>query len=101
MTERLDQAKALASDVRMQILGWLKTPDVHFSHQKTGAPGEIGVCVTLIAEKLQMAQPTVSRHLDQLRRAGFLKVNRIGKWSFFSRDEAGLADYGGWLRDNL
>ncbi len=101
MTDRIEQAKALASDARMKILDWLKDPGSHFAHQVTGEPAEIGVCVTLIAEKLQMSQPTASRHLDQLRRAGFLSVRRIGQWSFFSRNEEGLSDYGRWVRDSL
>lgn len=101
MTDRLEQAKALASDTRMNILNWLKEPGRHFTHQVTGDPAEIGVCVTLIAEKLEMAQPTASRHLDQLRRAGFLSVRRIGQWAFFSRNEKELAEYGRWIRDTL
>ena len=101
MTDRIEQAKALASETRMTILEWLKRPRRHFRHQVTGDPTKIGVCVTLIAAKLEMSQPTVSRHLELLRRAGFLQVTRIGRWSFFSRDEAGLKGYGRWLNDNL
>lgn len=101
MVDRTEQTKALASDVRLQVLEWLKAPKRHFSRQKTGDPAEIGVCVTLLAGKLAMSQPTVSRHLELLRRAGFLRVRRIGRWSFFSRDERGLKDYRKWLYDNL
>lgn len=101
MTERLEQTKALASEARHAILEWLAEPDVHFSHQITGKPSEIGVCVTLLTEKLGMAQPTVSRHLELLRRAGFLSVTKIGKWSFFRRDEAAIADFKEWINDAL
>ena len=101
MADRIEQAKALASETRMAILDWLKAPRRHFGHQETGDPAEIGVCVTLIAAKAQMSQPTVSRHLELLRRAGFLEVRRIGRWSFFSRRESGLADYRNWLHDHL
>lgn len=99
--DRSDQAKAIASEPRMRILHWLKDPSAHFSHQETGDPEEIGVCVTLLSEKLAMSQPTVSRHLELLRRAGFLTVNHIGRWSFFSRDERAIAEYRRWLDDNL
>ncbi len=85
----------------MAILQWLKEPRRHFAHQETGDPAEIGVCVTLIAEKLNMSQPTVSRHLELLRRADFLKVQKVGRWSFFSRKESALADYRRWLQENL
>jgi len=101
MTDRLEQSKALASEARLTILGWMAEPDLHFSHQETGKPSDIGVCVTLLAEKLELSQPTVSRHLELLRRAGFLTVHKIGKWSFFKRDAAAVADYKDWLNDTL
>lgn len=101
MTDRLEQSKSLASQARLSILEWLREPDLHFSHQVTGKPSDIGVCVTLIAEKLEMAQPTVSRHLELLRRAGFLSVKKIGRWSFFQRDEPAISEFKGWINDNL
>ncbi len=101
MDDRIDQYKALASDARISILEWLADPDAHFSHQITGKPSEIGVCVTLLTEKLNMAQPTVSRHLELLRRAGFLTANKIGRWSFFQRDEAAISEFKGWINEHL
>lgn len=101
MTDRLEQSKALASDARLSILAWLSEPDVHFSHQVTGKPSEIGVCVTLITQKLTMAQPTVSRHLEILRRADFVTVNKIGRWSYFARNEAAIAEFKGWINEHL
>ena len=101
MVDRLEQSKALSSEVRIAILDWLSTPNDHFSHQETGDPRDIGVCVTLFTEKLNMAQPTVSRHLELLRRADFVTVERIGRWAFFKRNEAGIADYKEWLNEHL
>lgn len=101
MTDRIEQAKALASEARMNLLDWLREPERQFSHQVTGPPEEIGVCVTLLAEKLGMSQPTTSRHLDLLRRAGFISANRIGKWSFYSRNEDRISEYGRWIHDRL
>lgn len=101
MTDRLEQSKALASEARLAILDWLSAPNDHFAHQETGDPDEIGVCVTLITDKLKMAQPTVSRHLELLKRADFLTVNKIGRWSFFSRNEAAIEDYKAWLNESL
>ncbi|MEM9732052.1 MAG: helix-turn-helix transcriptional regulator [Pseudomonadota bacterium] len=101
MVDRLEQCKAVASDVRLSILNWLADPDAHFSHQVTGKPSEIGVCVTLLTKRLNMAQPTVSRHLELLRRAELLTVNKIGRWSFFQRDEKAIADFKTWLNDTL
>lgn len=101
MHQEIEKSKALACDARLTILDWLKEPDRHFSHQQTGRPSEIGVCVTLFAEKLGLAQPTVSRHLEILRRAGFVKAEKRGRWTFYSRDEAGLRAYRDWINEHL
>lgn len=101
MTKRLEQSKAIASDARLAILEWLADPNIHFPHQVTGQPSEIGVCVTLLSEKLAMAQPTVSRHLELLRRADFLTVEKIGRWSFFKRDEVAISDFKAWINEHL
>lgn len=101
MFDRLEQSKALASQARLSILEWLSEPDAHFSHQVTGKPSEIGVCVTLLTKKLGMAQPTVSRHLELLRRAGFLTANRVGRWTFFQRDETAIQGFKGWINEHL
>lgn len=101
MIDRLEQSKALSSEVRIAILDWLSSPYEHFAHQETGDPRDIGVCVTLFTAKLNIAQPTVSRHLELLRRANFVTVERIGRWAFFKRNEAGIADYKEWLNEHL
>jgi len=101
MIDRLEQSKALASDARLSILSWLAEPETYFAHQVTGKPSEIGVCVTLLTDKLEMAQPTVSRHLELLRRAGFLTANKIGRWSFFQRDEVAISEYKRWINEHL
>lgn len=101
MQVRIEQSKALAHDARQEILRWLARPQAHFGHQVTGPPEEIGVCVTLLTEKLGLAQPTVSRHLELLRRAGFVRAEKVGRWSYYRRDEAAIADYKEWLNDSL
>lgn len=101
MTDRLEQSKALASDARLAVLRWLADPDAYFSHQSTGKPSEIGVCVTLLADRLEMAQPTASRHLELLRRAGFLSARKVGRWTYFTRNEAAIQDYKEWMNDHL
>lgn len=101
MVDRLEQSKALSSEARIAILDWLRAPFDHFAQQETGDPRDIGVCVTLVTEKLGMAQPTVSRHLELLRRADFVTVEKIGRWSFFKRNEAGISAYKEWLHEHL
>ena len=56
---------ALADATRLRILGIL-------------ADGE--VCVGHIHEALRLPQPTVSRHLSHLRRAGLVRTRREGLW---------------------
>jgi DNA-binding transcriptional ArsR family regulator len=80
-------AKALASDRRLQILGWLKRPRAHFPPQVYGDLVKDGVCGVLIARKLRVSQPTASEHLRVLSQAGLLRTRRIRNWTFYRRDE--------------
>jgi len=101
MSSKEDQVKALSSEVRMEILRLLKNPLEHFAHQQSAGPSEFGVCMQLIAAKLEVSQPTISRHLELLKRADFIIVRRFQKWSYCSRNEIALSNYLDWLRKNL
>lgn len=101
MNARSTQVKALASEPRLEILRLLKHPKQHFSGQMSADPQEFGVCITLIAEVLHIAQPTASRHVDLLRQAGFITIKRYQKWTYCKRNEAALADYIQWLSEEL
>jgi ArsR family transcriptional regulator len=83
--------RALASERRLLILGWLKRPKAHFRAQVDGDLVEDGVCGVLIAEKLGVSQPTVSEHLRILSQAGLLSAKRVKQWTFYKRDEARIA----------
>lgn len=87
----------MASGPRLKVLRLLAEPDRHFGHQWSADPGKFGVCMTLIAEALGVAQPTASRHLDVLKQAGFIVTQRHMKWSYCKRDEAAIKDYLDWL----
>ena len=63
---------ALADATRLRILGLL-------------ADGE--VCVGHIHEALRLPQPTVSRHLAHLRRAGLVRTRRDGLWVHYQLAE--------------
>lgn len=60
--------KALADDTRLRILALL-------------AAGE--VCVCHIHGALDLPQPTVSRHLAYLRKAGLVAARRDGLWMHY------------------
>jgi len=78
---------ALASGRRLQVLEWLKDPRAHFPPQRDGDLVDDGVCVCFIAEKLGVAQPTATAHMQRLARAGLVTSRRIGQWTFYQRDE--------------
>jgi ArsR family transcriptional regulator len=63
-----DVCKALADKTRLRILALL---------------GNNEVCVCHIHESLGLPQPTVSRHLAYLRRAGLVAVRRDGVWMHY------------------
>ena len=60
--------KALADKTRLRILALL---------------GKNEVCVCHIHDSLGLPQPTVSRHLAYLRRAGLVDVRRDGVWMHY------------------
>ncbi len=42
------------------------------------------VCVCDVENSFDMIQSRVSRHLKILKESGFLKVERIGRWAYYS-----------------
>jgi DNA-binding transcriptional ArsR family regulator len=84
---------ALASPKRLQVLEWLRDPRAHFPPQRDGDLVDDGVCVLFIANKLGVAQPTATSHLQALARAGLVIPKRVGQWTFYKRDEAALAAF--------
>ena len=70
MENFLKTVGALNDETRLQIL--------RFIHKN----GE--VCVCEIEEAFAMIQSRVSRHLKILKDAGFLRVDRRGKWAYYA-----------------
>jgi ArsR family transcriptional regulator len=79
--------RAIASERRLQILEWLRSPTEHFPPQVDGDLVKDGVCGVLIAQKLGVSHPTVSEHLKILAEAGLIRGKRIKQWTFYRRDE--------------
>jgi DNA-binding transcriptional ArsR family regulator len=82
--------RALASDRRLRILGWLRRPRKHFPPQVDGDLVKDGVCGLLVARKLKVSQPTASEHLNILGDAGLIRGKRIKQWTFYKRDEKAI-----------
>jgi ArsR family transcriptional regulator, arsenate/arsenite/antimonite-responsive transcriptional repressor len=60
--------RAFADPIRLRILTLLQD-------------GEL--CVCDLVEVLKLPQPTVSRHLSYLRRAGLVRVRQEQSWNFY------------------
>lgn len=88
MTIDINEAlKALANPTRLQIMTWLKNPREHFPSQEAD-PQQIGVCVSIIQDKVGLSQSTVSLYLAALQRAQLVSSQRIGPWTYYKRNEA-------------
>lgn len=98
---QLTQLKAVASPVRLAILGYLKDPAAHFPPQVDGDFAVEGVCADFIREKLEIAAATASRHLTLLTDAGLLTATRKKGWTFYRRDEAAIRDFTRQLQTDL
>jgi ArsR family transcriptional regulator len=92
---------ALACVKRLEILELLKDPKGHFAPQRGGDLVKDGVCVIDIAEKIDVAQPTATSHLQTLARAGFLTSKRVGQWTFYKRDETAIRALKREIRNEL
>lgn len=85
--EPIEVFKALSNESRLQILQWLKEPENHFTPHEGIDMRKIGVCVCQVTERLNMTQSTASQYLMILHRTGLLKTERIGKYTYYKRDE--------------
>jgi DNA-binding transcriptional ArsR family regulator len=86
---QIEVFKALSNKTRLQILAWLKDPDLHFPDYKTTCDKEsLGVCVGHIQQKAGLTQSTISEYLSLLQRAGLVTATRMGQWTYYKRNEA-------------
>ncbi len=84
--DHLEIFKALSNKTRLEILNWLKEPEINFPGQGTFG-FEHGVCVGQIQQKAGLTQSTVSEYLSILQRAGLVKSTRVGQWTYYVRNE--------------
>jgi DNA-binding transcriptional ArsR family regulator len=89
----LSALRALSNPVRLQLLSWLRHPELNFPLEGAIAdPVEVGVCVSHIQARTGLAQSTVSAYMADLERAGLVKSTRVGKWTHYKRDEQRIAE---------
>ncbi len=65
--------RAFSDPIRLRILSLVQ-------------PGEL--CVCDLVEILRLPQPTISRHLSYLRRAGLVKVRQEQSWNYYQMTPA-------------
>jgi len=94
-------SKALSNQVRVDILNWLKDPESHFPPHKEVDGFEFGVCLVFIKDKTGLSQSTISQYMAQLQEAGLVQATRIGKWTYFKRDQKAIENFSSFIRQDL
>jgi ArsR family transcriptional regulator len=98
--ELLELFKALSNPTRLQILRWLGDPEANFDPQDEPA-AEVGVCVKQIQAKAGISQSTASQFMGVLQRAGLVSSRRIGRWTYFKREDERIGELPALLRVSL
>ncbi|BFM44733.1 helix-turn-helix transcriptional regulator [Flavobacterium sp. CFS9] len=98
--ESIEIFKALANKSRLQMLEWLKEPEINFPDQLQSG-FEHGVCVGQIQAKAGLTQSTVSEYLSILQRAGFIESKRVGQWTYYKRNEGAFEALSKLIQSNL
>ncbi|EOO23853.1 hypothetical protein IIU_06917 [Bacillus cereus VD133] len=96
--------KALSNDTRCQILLWLKNPEKFFDEKpylEQGISFQVGVCVGDIQLKTGLAQSVVSSYLLTMKQGGLLESERIGKWTFYRRNEKTIREFSEYVQNEL
>lgn len=104
MKNAVDIFKALSNQTRMDILIWLKRPEVHFGSSILRFSENFfdgGICVGAIQEKAQLSQSTISQYLSVLQRAGLVESQRHGKWMYYRRNEQNIQALADFIRNEL
>ena len=62
---------------------------------------EVGVCVGQIQLKLGVTQSTASQYLSVLQKADLVIATRIGKWTYYRRNEETIAELAKLVKTEL
>ena len=85
--------KALSNKIRVDILHWLKDPEANFPPHKELGHFNFGVCLVFIKDKANLSQSTISQYMAQLQGIGFVTATRLGKWTYFKRNDDAINTY--------
>ena|ERR1700761_7805816 len=84
---------ALSNKTRYDIMRWLKNPAENFPPHTEVNGFDEGVCVTFIKDKSGLSQSTVSHYLKIMENALLVVPTRIGKWTYYKRNDKVLNAY--------
>jgi ArsR family transcriptional regulator len=86
---------AIADPVRRRILRSLK------ERGGCSLDKDEGLCASDIEARMRLSQPTISHHMNILRKAGLIEAKKIGQWMWYRRDEGALREFTKALREKL
>ncbi len=96
--------KALSNPLRIQILSWLKEPEIHFppmEHLPDNQKGKGYICVSVIQDKSGITQSTISQYLNTMKQAELLISKRIGQWTYYKRNEKTIKNVAMYIENEL
>lgn len=93
--------KALSHPKRLKILHWLKSPEKHFPPHQEVDGFEQGVCVAFIQAKVGLSQSVTSQYMTILYQANLVIPTRIGKWTYYRRNEAAISKFASYISQSL
>lgn len=94
-------SKVLSNKTRVNILKWLKNPEVNFPPHKDIDHFDDGVCVGYIQDKTGLSQSTISTYLNSMQNADLVTPTRHGKWTYYKRNEGVIKAYLETLKNEL
>lgn len=96
--------KSLSNPTRRAILTWLKDPYLHFEDYLSLQLYEFniyGVCASFIQDKAGLSQPATSLCLKALQDMDFVIATKVGRWTYYKRNDERLADVMSLLMSEL
>lgn len=94
-------SKILSNQTRVDILKWLKNPEVNFPPHQDIDHFDDGVCVGFIQDKTGLSQSTISTYLNSMQNAKLVIPTRHGKWTYYRRNEETIKEYLKSLKEEL
>lgn len=78
--------KAVADPTRLKVLRLLKQK----GRCSIGKP--VGMCACDVEEHVKLSQPTISHHMAILKKAGLVRAEKNGLWTWYRRNEKSLKE---------